>query len=233
MSGRGRGRAAWAAALVVGVCGGCHRQAVPPGAGLAGLERSVFPLFVASPAPPFAAIGRLFLRAGGRACGAVYVAPHVLATSASAYVDVGREVDVGDTTVLDGTEAREITRIVEDGSGVVLLRTREPGTPLSLRAHPMLPGERLRRVAYRFHRDRRALHPRAEWDVAGGVAIVEGGLGRTFQVRTSLHPGVCGAALLDERGELAGVVHTGGGEVASVVGADTIRRALRDAGVAP
>jgi hypothetical protein len=236
MAGMVRGRAAGALALVVWGVAACYRQAAPAAsAGLSGLERSVFPVFVADPTPRFVAMSDAFPRPRTRACGGVYVAPHVLATSAAAYPPATRAFDLGDTTVLDGSEALEVLRVheVEGTPGLVLLRTREPGEPVVLRAGPVSPGEPLHRVAYRFHREPHALRVRAEWDVADGVALVEGAFGRTFRVRTALHPGVCGAALLDARGRLAGLVHSGGGEVAAVLDADAIRRALDGVGIAP
>jgi hypothetical protein len=231
---RGRGRAAGVVALVGLLLGGCAHQGAPPLPGPRGLERSVFPLFVG----PGRLAGPLDAAAGeaDRACSAVYVAPHLLATSASAFGEDDRArnfFDPEETRVLDGSFPLAVERLSFFDSGLVLVHTREPGAPIPLRPWPVALGQLLHRIGYAFHADRGSVRPRADWDLAPGVVNARTLAGGPLLAATPLHPGLCGAVLLDDDGALAGIVrgHVQAGAV--IIDAQAIRTALEQVGAQP
>lgn len=223
--------------VLLGCLVACAHQGAPPAPGPRGLERSVFPIFVGSgrlAASIDVSIG-IFTGDPDRACSAVYVAPHLLATSVFAFFEDDRarsRSDPEETRLLDGSFSLSVERLTFFDSGIVLVRTREAGAPLPLRPWPVAIGEVLHRIGYAFHSDVGSLHARAEWDLAPGVvhARMPGG---TFLAGTPLHPGLCGAILLDEAGALAGIVRGGVKGGAVVVDAQTIRSALQQLDARP
>lgn len=228
--GGGNGRAAGVRACVLVAVGlaACVRQARPDAPAPVGIERSVFPLLVADGTPG--------TRGRYRACSATFVAPHLLVTSTGAFPparDGVQVLDLGGIVLLDGDHVLTVVDVAFAASvpELVLLRTRVAGVPVVLRPEPARDREPMLRLGHRFLRPpRRGFLPYAEWSVADAFAIVETPADAFgLDVRTELHPGLCGAPVIDRREQVAGIIRGGSGAVASIIPAASIAALVRGA----
>lgn len=208
----------------------------------AGIDQSVLPVFVTG----YKTSSHQELNRGGfktvatadfRACSAVYVAPHLLATVVSVFPPEQNGVtmyDPGSITIFDGTTEFHPSDVpfFDPETGLVLIRTDKVGVPLSLRDRPLDSTEILKRVGYTFRRAPSGHLGIPSWDV--GPAMVYDTIDSWsstpwFSVQTDLHTGNCGAALIGNDGRLVGIIHRGiGKDQATVIGPALIAQALRE-----
>lgn len=205
-----------------------------------GIRQSVLPVFVVgyNTSERWGLAGKGFRKsatADFKACSAVYVAPHLLATSSSVFPKENSGVtmyDPGSVAILDGSIWAYSADVpfFDPQSGLVLIRTYVEGAPLPLRDGPLYPTDKLRRVGYTFQLSYSGFLATPLWDE--GQASVSYALDSLssvamFGVRTQLHIGNCGAAIVGDDGRLAGIMHKRiGDEEASVIGPAAIRAAV-------
>lgn len=208
----------------------------------AGIDQSVLPVFVIG----YDTSSHKQLSRGGaktvttanfKACSAVYVAPHLLATSVSAFPREQNGVtmyDPGSVVVLHGTTWLSVSDVpfFDPETGLVLIRTDQVGVPLMLRDGPLDSTEILKRVGYTFRLAPSGILGIPSWDV--GPAVVDDTINSLsvttqFSVQTELHRGNCGAPLIDDEGRLVGIIHQRiSKNEAVVIGPALIAQALRE-----
>ena len=208
---------------------------------LAGVKQSVLPIFVTghSASERWGFTGKSFKQrniADFRACSAVYVAPNLLATSSSAF---GREqggvtmYDPDSIAILSGGKWLYSSDVpfFDPETGLVLIRTYAVGAPMYMRDGPLDSAETLKRVGYTFSLAPSGILAIPSWDAGQAIAsyAVESLLSiRMFSVRTEVHIGNCGAAIIGADGRLVGIMHKRiGDDEVSVIGPATIHAAIK------
>lgn len=233
------------AIIAVGfLCIGCNHQLVSERNGRghpAGIKHSVLPVFVTEYAT---SDHRQLTREGSktvttanfRACSGVYVAPHLLATSVSAFPREQNGVSVydpGSIAILDGTSWLRVSDVpfFDPETGLVLIRTDQVGVPLSLRDGALGDSETLKRVGYTFRLASSGILAIPSWDMGQATAsYAVDSLSSTtmFSVRTDLHPGSCGSPIIGRDGTLVGIISRRiGKDEAIVIGPALIAQAVK------
>lgn len=236
-----RARNLFAILAIMFVLAACTHQPVPGGRRPTGIERSVLAVFVTGYARtehqvPTRTGFKLVTTTDFRACAAVYVAPHVLATSVSAFSrehDGVTMYDPDSIAILDGTiwlNASDVP-FFDPETGLVLIRTKWAGVPLTLWDGPLASTDTLKRVGYTFRLSPSHILaiPSLEVGPAASNDAMDSLSSTTmFRVRTDLHPGSCGSAIIGRDGTLAGIIHKRilGKDEATVIGPATIRTAI-------
>ena len=219
----------------------CTHQSVPKERQLAGIERSVFPVFVTgyntSNHQQLTRAGfKTVNTADFRACSAVYVAPHLLATSVTVFPrerDGVTMYDPDSITILDGTTRLRASDVpfFDPETGLALIRTDYDGVPLTLWVGPLNQTDTLKRISHTFRLSQSGILAIPSWNIGPAVAnyAVDSLFAATmFSVRTDLHPGSCGSPIIGRDGTLAGIISRRiGNNKASVIGPASIAQALR------
>lgn len=207
---------------------------------LAGIKQSVLPVFVTgySTSDRFGFTGKGFKKTATTdfmACSAVYVAPHLLATSVSVFQRENDGVTMYDSdsiAILNGDTWLYSSDVpfFDIETGLVLIRTYAVGTQLYLRDGPLTPTDMLKRVGYTFHLSPSGILAIPSWDIGSATAsyaIDSLSLTRMFSAHTEVHIGNCGAALIGDDGRLAGIMNKRiGDEEVSVFGPAAIQAAI-------
>lgn len=206
----------------------------------AGIKQSVLPVFVVgyNTSERWGLAGKGFRKSAMvdfRACSAVYVAPYLLATSVSVFPKENGGVTMYDSSsiaILDGSiwvYSADVP-FFDPQSGLVLIRTYAEGAPLPFRDGPLHSTDKLRRVGYTFQLSPSGFLAIPSWDegqASASYALDSLSSVAMFGVRTQLHIGNCGAAIVGDDGRLAGIMHKRiGDEEASVIGPAAIRAAI-------
>lgn len=206
----------------------------------AGIKQSVLPIFVVgyNTSERWGLAGKGFRKSATvdfKACSAVYVAPYLLATSASVFPKENGGVtmyDSGSIAILDGSIWMYSADVpfFDPQSGLVLIRTYAEGAPLPFRDGPLHPTDKLRRAGYTFQLSPSGFLARPSWDegqASASYTLDSLSSVAMFGVRTELHIGNCGAAIVGDDGRLVGIMHKRiGDEEASVIGPAAIRAAV-------
>lgn len=208
----------------------------------ASIKRSVLPVFVTgyetSTHQRLTSEGvKTVAIADFKACSAVYVAPHLLATSTSAFfTSEGNGVTTYDSesiTILNGTTRFHPADVpfFDSETGLVLIRTDYAGVPLPLRGGVLAKIEPLKKVGFTFRLAPSGILGIPSWDIGPatpGYMVDSLSSIDWFSVHTTLHLGNCGASLIDDAGRLVGIIHKRIGEdQAVVIGSALIAQAVK------
>jgi hypothetical protein len=225
--------------LVLFACS--HANSMPKERRLAGIKQSILPIFVIehSVSERWGFTGKSFSKrniADFRACSAVYVAPNLLATSASAFERENYGVTMYDPdsiAILSGDEWLYSSDVpfFDPETGLVLIRTYAAGAPMHLRDGPLDSTEILQRAGYTFNLAPSGVLAIPSWDMGKAVAKypIESLFSiKMFSVRTEVHIGNCGAAIVGSEGRLIGIIHKRiGDEDVSVISPAAIDTAIK------
>ncbi len=215
---------------------GCAHQAASPTNGRPAAEQSVFPIAIPKSLPEVK-IGGGVIATKYAACTAVYVAPHLMATSATAFprtVEGTTAYNVAGIILRDGDYRLKPVDVVyeDEGNGIAIIRTEEVGTPVILNGLGYPIGRKLivQSFTYKTALFRgQLLQP--VWNVALAAPAVEPYTGANafarFRIDVIVEDGACGAPVFDEDGRLAGIVHERHSGYTSVISALAIASALK------
>jgi hypothetical protein len=150
-----------------------------------------------------------------QACNAVYVAPHLLVTSASSFERrrYRDNIKLDDIRVIDGDGSRGVREVLvrERETGLVLLRTEEEGIPIKSSSASLAPGNRLTYVGHEMSiNGSSGVIMTAGWNI--GSADYDSSFRphedfpdyRMLKMRENAE--MCGAAILDDQKRLIGIV---------------------------
>lgn len=195
-------------------------------------ERRVFPIYVSGPTYDTRLNGSAVMK--HRACTAVYVAPHILATTATMFPHSGdvTSYNISDIIVPDGDYQLNVVDIpyLNRGDGIALVRTEETGKPYRLNGLAYPASGELELIGYDFQNDNEDTTPRAPWLIAAVSPAIEpyAGTGRfaRFRLNEIAGRGSCGAALVEADGTLAGIVYQQHGSYSSAISSKAITAIL-------
>jgi hypothetical protein len=222
-------------------CISCAHQGSPRIAGLSTAEKSVFPIYVPNSSSmdlSFGARSSTTIRTSYKSCAAVYVAPHLLVTSAAVMpAENGNGVtmlDTGGITLRDGDySAATVTDVPYSDirqTGLAIIKTDEAGLPMRLRNAPVRQGEAVKVLGYTFTQVSSQFIASAEWqvrDAAVSMTDYGNGLGASyFRVNAPVATGMCGSPVVDGQGLLVGIAFRVVGGETVVITAETIARVL-------
>ncbi len=172
-----------------------------------------------------------------KACSGVYVAPHLFVTTIS-LLELSMEgtisYDIGGIKLMNEGELSDIQDVVysDMSTGLVVIRTEEVGTPMPLRPEGANPGETLTVEGYKFSSDpfRGRLAAAERVSLKGDVSVLKpSGFAEAELFNLELAPfrGLNGAAVLDARGRLAGIVYGSSGHRTAVISSRTLAAVLK------
>lgn len=227
------------AALISVVSVGCARQSGPDFPAPARIEKSVYPLYVlGEQTTTVSGIKRQRTLANHRGCSAVYVAPHLLVTSATAFSPAIRgdvtTINITNVMVADGDHFLHVEDVpyLDMETGLALIRTSEPGVPISLQTQLFLqepafffgfafePVNDFGGLAIPYWKSG-SVHPVNE--VAAAMAELP-----YFMAEAEIFLGMCGSVVFDKDKLVAGIVHRRHLDRVSVISASTICKALKE-----
>ena len=216
-----------------------HNRPMPIKSAPVGIERSVLPIFVtgysrSEKQVPTRNGFKTVTFTDFRSCSAVYVAPHLLATSASVFPmeHVGVTMyDPDSIAILDGTawlSAKDIP-FFDPETGLVLIRTYQAGVPLTLWDGSLTPTDALKRIGHTF-RLGPGVFATPSWDVGPATSndAIDSLFSTTmFRARTDLSLGSCGSAIVRHGGTLVGIINRRiGDNEATIIAPASIRAAI-------
>lgn len=195
-------------------------------------ERRVFPIHVSGPTYDIRLNGSGVMKY--KACTAVYVAPHILATTATMFPHSGdvTSYNISDIIVPDGDYQLNVVDIpyLDRGDGIALVRTEEAGKPYRLNGLAYPASGELKLIGYDFQNDNEDSTVRAPWRMTAVSPAIEpyAGTGRfaRFRLNEIAARGSCGAALVEADGTLAGIVYQQHGSYSSAISSEAITAAL-------
>lgn len=222
---------------------GCARQARPDFPAPAGIEKSVYPIYVlGEQVTTINGLKRRQSLVDHRGCSAFYAAPHLLVTSSTVFFSNsnGDEVsafDISKVVILDGSRHLNVEDVVyaDAKTGLAVIRTAEAGVPLALRPDNALMPERLDFIGFSFepvnsfqtlalpHWENGPIYP-----VDTDITFTEDML--YFIAKAEIFTGMCGAVVFDSDWRVVGLVHRRHANRVSVITATIIREALKEAG---
>jgi S1-C subfamily serine protease len=222
-------------------CIGCAHQGNPLIAGLPTAEKSIFPIYVPNSSSldiGYGARQSTTVRTSYKSCAAVYVAPHLLVTSAAVMpAENGNGVtllDIGSITLRDGDySAATVTDVPYSDlkkTGLAVVKTTETGTPMRLRNAPIKQGEPVKVLGYTFTQVSSQFIAVAEWQIKDATVSMTdygNGLGASyFRISAPVNIGMCGSPVVDSQGLLVGIAFRVVGGETVVITAETIANVL-------
>ena len=176
--------------------------------------------------------------ANHRGCSAVYVAPHLLVTSATAFSPAIREnittINIANVLVADGAHFLNVEDVpyLDTETGLAFIKTSESGVPLSLNAQVFLQ-EPTSFIGFVFEPvndfDRLAI-PRWKHGPINAINEVFAAIEELpyFMAETEIFLGMCGSVVFDKDKRVAGIIHRRHLDRVSVISASTICKALKE-----
>lgn len=228
--------------LLAGVFG-CARQSGPRFSAPAGIEKSVYPIYVlGEQVTTVEGLKRRQSLVDHRGCSAFYAAPHLLVTSSTVFFsnpnsDDVSAFDISKVVIMDGSRHLNVEDVVyaDAETGLAVIRTAEAGVALALRPDSELIPERLDFIGFSFepvnsfqtlalpHWENGPIYP-----VDTGIAFTEDL--QYFMAKAEIFTGMCGAVVFDSNRRVAGLVHRRHANRVSVITTTIIREALKEAG---
>ena len=218
---------------------GCARQSGPDFPAPARIEKSVFPLYVLDEqTTKVSGLKHQRTLANHRGCSAVYVAPHLLVTSATVFSPAVREnittINIANVMVADGDHFLNVEDVpyLDMETGLALIQTSESGVPISLQTQLFLQ-EPVFFLGFAFEPvndfGRLAL---VHWKSGPVRPINEVSAAMLelpyFMAEAEIFLGMCGSVVFDKDKLVAGIIHRRYLDRVSVINASTICKALKE-----